>query len=233
MCGCIDRTYRGGVRCLLVIPGVRERVITGSSDFTIRVWEESDKDDTYACMCVLTEHTSSVCCMTLSPSLLFSGSIDKTIRVWDINTISAVPLSNVYTLHGHTGGVRCIQLSWDCQRLYSGSIDHTIRVWDTSRTLLPSQFTCIHVLHGHSDWIKGILPVHEREGESVLYSSSFDKTIRVWNTRTYQCVNTLIGHSDTVLSMVIVHEERDSDGEKGIVLYTGSTDSTVKVWDLN
>jgi WD40 repeat protein len=53
-----------------------------------------------------------------------SGSFDKKIKFWDINT-----KNNIYTLEGHTGNVICIIKLKD-NKLVSCSSDKTIIIWD-------------------------------------------------------------------------------------------------------
>ena len=60
---------------------------------------------------------------TKDESLLFSGSSDTTIQVWDLTT-----LKPVHSLQGHESIVHSIDIynNW----LISGSDDRTIRFWD-------------------------------------------------------------------------------------------------------
>ena len=67
-----------------------------------------------------------------------SGSIDTTLRVWDLESGEAIR-----TLHGHTSGVNAMALTSDGHRIVSGSDDMTLRVWD-----LESGVT-IHSLQDH------------------------------------------------------------------------------------
>jgi WD40 repeat protein len=74
-------------------------------------------------------HTSKVWDLAISPDgrRLATGSLDRTIKLWDTTTGE-----EVFTLRGHTAGVTCVTFSPNGQRLASGSWDRTVRVWDTS-----------------------------------------------------------------------------------------------------
>ena len=54
-----------------------------------------------------------------------SGSYDKTLRVWDLETGQTIR-----TLEGHTGRVTSLALTADGRHAVSGSWDNTLRVWD-------------------------------------------------------------------------------------------------------
>jgi WD40 repeat protein len=59
------------------------------------------------------------------------------------------------------------------------------------------------------------------EERGVLYSGSWDKTVKVWRMRDWKCVESIVAHDDAVSSVAVA-----GDG----LLFTGSADSTVKVW---
>jgi WD40 repeat protein len=53
-----------------------------------------------------------------------------------------------------------------------------------------------------------------------LYSGSHDRTIKVWNTVSYECVCTMKGHDNVIYSLCL--------SEDGSRLYCGSYDKTIK-----
>lgn len=106
-----------------------------------------------------------------------TGSNDKTIIVWDIETGAPT-----FTLIGHTESV--VTLSHLHGKLISGSWDSTIRVWAGSQ--------CEQELKGHTQSVWSVLGLSTGD----IVSASADKTIKVW--RNSQCAQTLEKHSDCV-----------------------------------
>ena len=77
-------------------------------------------------------------CVTADGSRLFSGSMDKTIKVWDVATGACVQ-----TLQGHTDSVWSVCVSANGSRLFSGSSDNTIKVWNIPVAQLSSSSASI------------------------------------------------------------------------------------------
>src|SRR5258706_7749810 len=73
-------------------------------------------------------HAEGIMCMSYSPNGLqiISGSFDKTIWIWDVETGAAVG----NPLEGHTSEVFSVAYSPDGRHIVSGSFDKTIRIWD-------------------------------------------------------------------------------------------------------
>jgi len=58
-------------------------------------------------------------------------------------------------------------------------------------------------------------------GDQYLYTSSTDKTVKIWNYENGDCKYTCKGHTDWVFSVAVI----------GKLAYSGSRDETVRVWD--
>jgi len=76
---------------------------------------------------ILSGHTDSVRSLAFSPdgTSLVSGSIDKTVKLWDVQTGGVVK-----TFHGHTDWVHSVSISADYTTIASGSEDKTICLWN-------------------------------------------------------------------------------------------------------
>ena len=99
---------------------------SGSSDFTIKLWDTT----TGTCLHTLVGHTHNVRGTAFDPTghTLASGSRDKTVIVWEAATGNLLR-----RLEGHTAPVDAITFSSDGKLLASKSIDGTIRIWNCDR----------------------------------------------------------------------------------------------------
>jgi WD40 repeat protein len=136
-----------------------------------------------------------------------SGSNDKTVRVWNLETGRVLA-----TFHGHEGYVNALAVLPN-GRVVSGSHDNTVRVWDleTSRALA--------TFHGHQGYVSAlaVLP------NGRVVSGSHDNTVRVWDLETGRSLATLHGHRNSVNAVAVLPDGR---------VLSGSNDKTVRVWDL-
>jgi F-box/WD-40 domain protein MET30 len=95
--------------------------------------------------------------------VLISGSLDNTIKLWDIETGQATR-----TYFGHIEGVWAV--ASDKMRLVSGSHDRTIKVWSRDKG------NCTTTLVGHHAAVSCLAL-----GEDKIVSGSDDWTIKVWS----------------------------------------------------
>lgn len=155
------------------------RLVSGSSDSTINVWDvrqrkQEKKNATGQgtsggeLIVTLEGHDGGVNCVELSSDgrRLVSGSGDTTLKVWDMASGKCTK-----TLTGHTMAVRCVALSRDCMFLFSGSLDMHIKVWSMGSG------TCVATLDGLEDEIR-CLALSPNGGR--LYSGYPNGKIKAW-----------------------------------------------------
>ncbi|KAJ1729881.1 hypothetical protein LPJ61_003306, partial [Coemansia biformis] len=153
---------------------------------------------------VLTGHADSVYCVQYDHDKIVTGSRDRTIKVWDNNTLQCLR-----TLTGHDASVLC--LKYDDTTLVTGSSDSTVIVWDWA-TSAPALRLASHAA--------GVLDVAFNEEHIV--SCSKDCTIKVWRRSTGRLLRTMAGHRGPV-NAVQLH---------GNKIVSASGDSLIKMWDL-
>jgi WD40 repeat protein/serine/threonine protein kinase len=158
---------------------------------------------------LLPRHTDVVNDLAFGPGgRLASASRDKTVKVWDPATADA-PL----TLR-HFAEVLAVTFSPDGKLLASGDMGGSLKVWDvTTGKQIPDTYL------RHSDAVSGVLFTGK-----WLISSSWDQTIKVWNTVTWREFCVLKGHRGPINALVLSPDSRR--------LATAGWDQTVRVWDL-
>ena len=167
----------------------------------------------WRCVHTLPGHSSFVNSLAISPDgkILASGSWDKTIKVWELETGELIG-----TLTGHSDRVNSVAINWDGTMLASGSSDETIKFWN----LHSGELLC--TFPGHSMEVNSV--AISPNGQIIASCGGSDNTIKLWNLRTGQLLRTLRGHSDNVNAVVF-----SPDGQ---LLASGSSDATSKVWDV-
>ena len=160
-------------------------------------------------------HTSDVYSLAFKPNsyLLASGSVDKTIRIWDVS--DNTNLRHVRTLRGHTDTVRSVAWSPDGRTLASASADGTVRLWN------PDNGINFAVLRGHTNEVFSL--AWHPDGR-ILASGSWDRTIRLWNPDTHGTRRVLRGHTGIVNLLSYLNEE---------TLASASWDNTTRLWNPN
>lgn len=79
--------------------------------------------------CVMTlhnAHQNAVTCLQFDADRIVSGSLDRTIKFWDMRTGRWLQTLDWMQGEGHTGVVRCLQA--DSWRIVSAADDKTLKV---------------------------------------------------------------------------------------------------------
>ena len=128
-----------------------------------------------------TGHSAQVSDLLLINSTrLASSSWDKTIRIWDITTITSTK-SSIMTLIGHTNYVWMSKLI-NSNTLASASMDSTMRLWDLSSGMLLQNFT------GHTQDLQYGVDLYNNE---TIVTISLDQTFKLWNACTGEVLSSL------------------------------------------
>uniref|UniRef100_A0A8D0D184 Notchless protein homolog 1 n=1 Tax=Sander lucioperca TaxID=283035 RepID=A0A8D0D184_SANLU len=142
-----------------------ERLVSGSDDFTLFMWNPAEDKKPLARM---TGHSALVNEVLFSPDarLLASASFDKSIKIWDGRTGKYLT-----SLRGHVASVYQVAWSADSRLLVSGSSDSTLKVWDIKTGKLNMD------LPGHADEVYAV--DWSPDGQRVA-SGGKDKCLRIW-----------------------------------------------------
>lgn len=160
-----------------------------------------------------TGHTDSICDLAISPDgrLLATGSDDRTTRLWDLSTGSAV---------GRLAAGKAVP-GWPLAFSPSGTrlvVSHfgasVAGVWRVDTAGLEQR------LAGHSDWVQAVAYSPD---DALVATGSEDSTARIWDATSGQRLHTLKGHTRAILAVAFA--------PVGPYLATGSTDKSIRLWD--
>jgi serine/threonine protein kinase/WD40 repeat protein len=229
----------------------------GYSDGVVRVWVADGRP-----MRALKGHEELVTCVEGcdtavssalgSPHVSSTGSLDKTVRVWDIRSKKA----QVALFRGHNDSI--LSMKWiDSGRcLVTASKDRSIKIWDFRSGRLVTFFSYLLTLlltpalrlrtsldkHFGSVNIIKALPIQtttqsqSQDGSSLpsFLSGARDGMINSW-TSEGNCLGSQGAHRNSVNCMSEIHSFLSGGGgleQQQQVLITGGADNLIKVWDV-
>mmetsp|Transcript_26320 Transcript_26320/g.37062 ORF Transcript_26320/g.37062 Transcript_26320/m.37062 type:complete len:399 (+) Transcript_26320:79-1275(+) len=194
--------HQNSVSCLCVWG---ENLVSASYDHHIKIWNSQR-----TVIRSWEAHQGYITCLLIWNDFLVSASCDKTIKVWNRNG------ECLHRLEGHNHWIWWLVV-WN-NMLCSASLDDMIKIWDkTGRE--------VQTLVGHTSSVYSLLAMDsdinngsKTNAESVLWSGSADRTIRVWNS-SYRCIQVV--KAKTPVRCLIKWKER---------IYAGCENGTVQVY---
>lgn len=190
-----------------------DRLISCSSDTTIKVWNAADSKKSLR---TLVEHKDYVKALALVPNGVASGSLDGRVLVWDLATGRVRTECGVDLEEGQArnGSVYCMSGSVDGNILISGSTDKTISVWDIRTG------DRVVRLRGHSDSVRCLSMKHDAQ---VMLSGGTDCTVKLWDLRQERCMRSFDSYANGSVWAVAANYDFDSflsGGRDGSVWHT-------------
>ncbi|KAH3743083.1 WD40 repeat [Pelomyxa schiedti] len=199
----------------------------------------------------LSSHTACVVSLAVFNNLLFSGSMDGTVKVWNTSPFTVVKELSL----GPT-----FQLKLNANRLYSAHAD-SVKVWNLTapnplaatishdvgvkalfimddllfagtgtgevKVWNLTNMTPVHTISGaHKGEIREIIAEFNSTLRTpLLWTTGDDGYVRVWNSR-FECFKAFRAHVGPIRTMNIIHLDKID------LLLTGSDDTFLKVWDI-
>lgn len=206
------------------------------SEFQNGVAHQRNNNNNNSLIGSLVREEGHVYSLATAGELLYTGSDSKNIRVWK-------NLKEFTGFKSSSGLVKAIIISGE--KIFTGHQDGKIRIWkvvvkdpsgghrragtlpamrDVVRSSMnPQNYVVVgwnrsRLWFKHSDAVSCLCLSEDR---TLLYSSSWDKTLKVWRISDSKCLESLTVHDDAVNAVVAA-----SDG----LVITGSADGTAKVW---
>lgn len=189
--------------------GRPDRFATSSHDWKVTLW---DAATTSGPLQVLDAHENAAQAVAYANTpkgpLLASGSADKTVKLWNLDT-----LDKLRTYRGHKDFVTALTFSPDGKQLASASLDGNIRIWSTSSSRL------LRRLYGHRGRVTGL--AFSPDG-ATLASSAADGQLRIWDVSRGRTLRTITGQTGSLNSVAF-----SPDGDR---LVAAGEDGVVRIW---
>ncbi|EGG21432.1 WD40 repeat-containing protein [Cavenderia fasciculata] len=168
-------------------------------------------------------HFDIVTCVSSFNNFLFSTSIDKSIKIWDLNEGKLLKSKYIHKRGAVWGliitnqiGQRDIESMSSSYKIITASHDKTVQIWD-------DKFNSIQTFGGHYEVINCIQLVDGgNDHPTYLITGSDDHTIRVCSVTDSTFKRVFLGHSGWVSSLAFHNN----------VLYSSSSDESIRCWDF-
>ncbi|XP_049481234.1 kinesin-like protein KIF21A isoform X2 [Panthera uncia] len=186
------------------------------------------------CIHIAEGHTKAVLCVDSTDDLLFTGSKDRTCKVWNL-----VTGQEIMSLGGHPNNVVSVKYCNYTSLVFTVSTSY-IKVWD-----IRDSAKCIRTLTSSGQVTLGdaccastsrtvAIPSGENQINQIalnptgtfLYAAS-GNAVRMWDLKRFQSTGKLTGHLGPVMCLTV---DQISNGQDLIV--TGSKDHYIKMFDV-
>ncbi|XP_075480406.1 protein JINGUBANG-like [Primulina tabacum] len=178
----------------------------------------------YHCLASLHRSEGNIYSVYVTKDFIFTGSGSCRIHVWKL-----LDCSEVGYIKASSGDIRAIS-GWG-RFLFTSHGDCRIRAWDVPSaenfrskkiaTLPGRYFFKFPKKSGHQHK-NPISCLAYSNMERLLFTGSWDRTVKVWQITERRCIDSFIAHDGPVNAIVINQE----DG----CVFTCSSDGTVKIW---
>uniref|UniRef100_A0A7M4F4C2 Kinesin family member 21A n=1 Tax=Crocodylus porosus TaxID=8502 RepID=A0A7M4F4C2_CROPO len=179
-------------------------------------------------------HTKAVLCVDATDDLLFTGSKDRTCKVWNL-----VTGQEIMSLGGHPNNVVSVKYCNYTSLVFTISTSY-IKLWDIRdsakciRTLTSSGQAMIGDACSGSSNRTVTIPAGENQINQIalnptgtfLYAAA-GNSVRMWDLKRFQSTGKLTGHLGPVMCLTV---DRISNGQDLII--TGSKDHYIKMFDV-
>uniref|UniRef100_UPI0035900E07 kinesin-like protein KIF21A isoform X2 n=1 Tax=Myxine glutinosa TaxID=7769 RepID=UPI0035900E07 len=186
------------------------------------------------CTSVAEGHLKPTLCLDATNDLLFSGSKDRTCKVWNL-----VTGQEIMSLSGHPNNVVSVKYCRYTGLVFTASMCY-VRIWDIRESA-----KCIRTLSSSGQVGAGdtssstasrtlTFPAGESQVNQIALSypghalyAAASNFVRIWDLRKFQASGKLCGHKGPVMTLTVM---RSALGQDKVI--TGSKDHSIRVFDV-
>lgn len=225
---CLDHTVESSI------------LASGSKDKTARLWHFSSTKSAWKCLAVCEGHAESVGAIALSRKsnskdlrFMFTGSQDRTIKMWDISSVSVAETTDgpqhcksLTTQKAHDKDINSLDVAPNDLLLASGSQDRTAKIYEIiyDRGGSGSARGEIRLLGTCRSHKRGVWTVKFGKNEKIFATGSGDKSVKLWNLDDFSCIKTFEGHTNSVLQIDFLNQDSQ--------LASSASDGLLKLWNI-
>ena len=166
---------------------------------------------------------------------ILSGSVDKTVRVWQAKPTVPTGFDLIATLKGHESSINCLAVFKGTDIFASGSADATIRIWRIKSLGHGISVEQVQTIQTKPRFFALTLALHSLgTGEDLVLAASGTKSIvqvYVASKNDEFCHQvTLPGHQGWIRSLGITQERESADSD--LLLASASQDKYIRLWRI-
>ncbi|CAG8072834.1 unnamed protein product [Penicillium olsonii] len=223
---------------------VQTGVLAFGADNNVALWDPLDKSDRgiYALLVGHTDKVSVVrfyTCPASGSKFIITGSVDRTLRIWQCKGSSTHEYTLVSTLEGHTGSVNAIAITNGTDIIASGAADGTVRIWriNTQEGIEGKLLDTINMTPRFFPLSLSVQALGDEADKSLVLAVAGTMTkVHIYVSETSSTPDfkrraVLAGHEAWVKSLSFTLDKQSREGD--ILLASASQDKYIRLWRLH
>lgn len=177
------------IHAIATFPTLHNLFIIGTADGTISMWPTSgDREGT---LLSVTHGDSVQTLQWIDENNLLSASLDKTLRVWDVDSFAEKSAMSA------SCGI--LSASMRGPMIVTSHPDRSIRLWDTRTS---EHKSVVREFKSHTNWVSQVKWVNDE----IFVSGGYDGGVKLWNIGTQVPLYTIAQHDEKILALDATEE---------------------------
>lgn len=180
---------------------------------------------------------------TSAGSVIISGSVDKSIRIWRpvVTSRKVTEFRCVQVLNGHQSSVNCIAVTADVVIFATGSADATVKIWKieaSAQDLTVKLLQSIQITPRFFPLALALSPLNVASNSCILAVAGTAALVQLYVSESSSQKNpefklqaTLTGHEGWIRSLSFTYEH--GGPETDLLLASASQDKYIRLWRIH